>query len=134
MIGYVWKYHGHPDFTNYSICVSDNDIEGGRDLYMCIGAGDFKHRTALSNKNFILSAAMFWQIQLCSADNEAALDHVLTKMVNTSKFYCSASCVTPYQGAGMDMELTNTLWRATIYWENATVNDICSMFFSPPPE
>uniref|UniRef100_A0A7S0V9Q3 Replitron C-terminal domain-containing protein n=1 Tax=Hemiselmis tepida TaxID=464990 RepID=A0A7S0V9Q3_9CRYP len=129
MLGYVFKYHGHPDFLNFSIGVSDDDIERGRDLYSRLGAGDFKHRTALSAKNVILRAAMFWQIQLRANDAEAALDGVLTKMINSSKFYPAAGWVAPYQGAGMDLTRTNALWRATIYPGDATTADIRSIFF-----
>jgi hypothetical protein len=60
MVGYCMKSSEHPDFRNFTIGVSEADIEAGRALHLRLGAGELKYRTALSSRNIFSKALVFW--------------------------------------------------------------------------
>jgi len=65
-----------------------------------MGAGEIKHRTALTSRNVMQKAMVYWQYTLKRTNNpeEFNLANVLLQMVSSGKYYPSASFVCAQSG------------------------------------
>lgn len=63
-------------------------------MYIRLGAGPLKNKTALSPHNLFLKAALFWKYRLGS-NVRIGFHHVLLRMIRSGGFYPAAGFILP---------------------------------------
>ena len=127
MIGYCMKDMPEKHYAHVLHNISDDDIAVGQDQYLMHGAGPLKDRCVLTPKNLFERAIIFYN-QHERANPRVQLPLLLTRMMQSKKYYPSAEWVIPHQGQGVDMDRANRVWRMLVHPQETIVEDVYLVF------
>lgn len=111
MLGYCLKDEHSLHFRVHRHNVTNAELDEGRDLYLKYGAGNLSKRTQLTPSNIFTKAQVYYSLHARDDRNTVAIQQLLLEMLQTGKYFPSATWVIPFQGHGMDHARAQALWR-----------------------
>jgi hypothetical protein len=124
MLGYCLKDERALHFKMLRHNVTDAELDEGRDLYLKFGAGNLKKRTQLTPTNLFTKAMVFYSLHSRDDRNAVTIQQIILEMIQSGKYFPSATWVIPFQGRGMSHPRAQALWRMYKAPMSVTVEDV----------